>query len=151
MERLEEGRAERQRQAIRKAFEGIPEPPAPGTPLRVEMSTGIRITALELTPAEREGLSTGGVRIPASDDRIGLVDPADGVLKMYSRTEIRAKVKPRPPGVSFDDANGYAGTFARPLRPEVVTASRSQRLSTWAVSIAAGAGLVHALLYWLSR
>jgi len=156
MERLEEGRAERTRRAIRKAFEDLPEPPVPGTPMSVEVSTGIRITALELTPAQREGLSTGGVRIPASDDRIGLVDPADGVLKMYSRAEIRARVKACPLGVSYDNANGYAGTFERPLRPEVATTSwRSRRsvgsVSAWAAALAVGAGITHTLFLWISR
>lgn len=113
-------------------------------------SSPIQIIALELTPEQRAGLSTDGVRIPP-DDRIGLVDPADGTLKMYSRTEIRAKVKPRPPGVSYDDANGYAGTFERPLRQEVVTVARSRKFSTWVVGLAASIGFVHALLYWISR
>lgn len=169
MERIQEENA-RQQRVIREAFVGIPEPPAPGTVVRVHdvfndafnaptrrqtvispPGGAIRIAQIELTEAEREGLTIrDGVRIPP-DDRIGLVDPADGTLKMYSRAEIRAKVKPRPPGVSYDDANGYAGTFERPLRQEVVTVARSRKFSTWVVGLAASIGFVHALLYWISR
>ena len=105
MARIEEDRQERQRRAQRA------------------LGALIKITEYELTPAEREGLSTGGVRIPPSpaDDAIGLVDPRDGTLRMYSRAEIRAKVRARAPGqASFDCANGYAGTFDRSqLRREV--------------------------------
>lgn len=119
-ERIDEERAEHQRRTIRKAFEGIPEPPAPGTAVslvdvfndvwtamprkRAVVSppgAGIEISTIELTPAEREALSTGGVRIPASPmptDAIGLVDPADGTLKFYSRAEIRARVAARALG-----------------------------------------------------
>jgi hypothetical protein len=98
-------RAHDSRAAIQKAFAGIPEPDAP------------------VTPEEKLGLTVSRARIPASpapDDAIGLVDPSDGALKMFSRTEIFAKVNARPPGMSqFDFENGHAGTFDRPLRREV--------------------------------
>lgn len=143
MARIEEERAVKPKAFDQQAYDAEADAYFEALDYGHEASTaGIQITPVKLTAEKRKALSVGKARIPASpspDDRICLVDPVDGALKMYSRAEIRARVRPCALG-GFDDANGYAGTFEQPLRREVEVKGTRVRSLTGVVGQALIAG-----------